>query len=117
MAFKEFDTPLQVSYLDLYGFANTNLFIKKATIDKVKQYNKDMLMGMPILEREDVDAILWQMGMDTKREVEECFVFHRPNCLTYNCDREDKPKVFGLTYQGYERTDEEWKEFKRKNNL
>lgn len=115
MQFEE--TPITISYLDLYGFVGSNGWIKKSTIQKVVDYHKDELFALPILEDEIINKALWEMGVNTYKGVEEHRAFHRPNCLAVSSRKEDTPKIFGLVYTGFERTDKAWKEFKRSQQL
>lgn len=107
MAFEHDITPLQVSYLDLYAFAGKNGYIRKVTIDNVVDYHVDELFALPILDKSIIDNTLWEMGMDTRYSVEEVKCFHRPNCMA-TARVEDTAKIFGLCYQGQQRTDKEW---------
>lgn len=107
-------TPLNISYLDLYAFAGKNGWINKASIQKVNAYRKDELFALPILEDHVIAKTLWHMGMNTHKGVEEIRCFHRPNCMASSTHVEDTPKIYGLCYVGIERTDQGWKENLRK---
>lgn len=103
------DTPLSVSYLDVYGYAGKNGWVNKSTIQKVVDYSKDELFAIPILDSDIINKALWEMGVNTHANVEEVRCFHRPNCLAVSSRKEDTPKVFGLLYCGIERNDKSWK--------
>jgi hypothetical protein len=57
---------------------------------------------------ETVMQCLEDMGMDIGREIEVMHVFHKPICMAVASRNEDKPKIFGLVYVGFERKDPEW---------
>lgn len=115
MAFKEFDEPKAISYLDLYGWVvEEHSTLKRATQQYVEGSEHDSVFAIPSLPDEEIDKALFEMGMDITKDVELKVCFHRPNCLAHACNREDTPKIYGHCYFGYERTDAEWKEFKRK---
>lgn len=109
MAYEELREPRMISYLDLYVYAGMQPHMQNATIQKVKSYSKDVLMGLPQLPMKDVLKYLKEMGMDVTKEVEERVCFHKPVCLAVATRKEDKPQVYGLAYFGLERIDPDYK--------
>lgn len=115
MAFdEEFYTPRMISYLDLYVVAGKQPHANHATTQKVGSYSKDVLFGVPQLEYKHIMQSLWEMGVDTRREVEERVCWHKPMSLAIASRNEDKPKIYGLAFFGFERRDNEWLEEKAK---
>lgn len=109
MAFKELDEPKAVSYVDLGQYAAIKGWLPEEDI-----HSEDQVRS---LSTEQINTALFEMGVDLNKEIEERVVLHRPNYLSHTTEREDKPKVSGLCYFGYERKDTQWKEFKSKYKL
>ncbi|QDP59479.1 MAG: hypothetical protein GOVbin4162_53 [Prokaryotic dsDNA virus sp.] len=117
MAFHELESFRTISCLDLYGFILKNKNLR----EEAQEYNfygqSDTEEAIKNLPQDFIYKVLWQMGVNTQKEVEEKVVLHRPNCLSYSTQKENKPVVEALCFFGSERQDREWKLFKTQNSL
>lgn len=110
MAFEDFKEPLRISYLDLYVYSGIQAHATDSCMQKCSSYSKDVLFALGQLDYKIILQNLKEMGMDITKPVEEEFVWHKPICMAVASRKEDKPMIFGLTYSGYLRSDDEWKE-------
>ncbi len=117
MAFREFDSFRTVSCLDVYGFILNDDTLRKEAEPYGLYGKSDTEEAIKNLPQDIVYKALWQMGVNTRKEVEEQVVQHRPNCLSYSTEKENKPVIEALCFFGTERQDKEWKTFKTENGL